>query len=223
MDMTHAVIFDMDGVIIDSEFLWRESERECFAKVGIALSEIDFVDTMGTRIDETVEYRFQQHPWKGIPKEVVTQDIVDTVIKMIKERGHMLPGVGEAFACCRDMDLPIAIASSSSKRVIDVVLHTLGLQEYIDGIFSAQHVAQGKPAPDVYEYAAEGLGVKPENCIAIEDSPHGLSAAVAAGMKTVAVPNPFVKDRNAFAEANVVLDSLEQFDKTLIQKLFGMS
>ncbi|MBQ7529743.1 hexitol phosphatase HxpB [bacterium] len=203
-----ACIFDMDGVLIDSEPFWRQAELEVFSAVGIRLTEEDCIETMGIRIDEIVNMRYRQHPWSGPSCAEVSEKIQDRVIELIKEKGKALPGVYEAIALLKGTGLKIALASSSSYRLIKAILQTLNLEEAFTLLYSAEQERFGKPHPAVFITTAQKLKVEPTNCLVIEDSPNGVIAAKAALMTCIAVPEKAMADDPRFAIADFKLSSL---------------
>lgn len=203
-----AAIFDMDGLLIDSEPLWRKAEVEVFATVGLRLTEEECEETTGLRIDEVVAYRHGQQPWDDPPRHAIVERIVDRLIELVTERGAPLPGVDHAIARCRADGLRLALASSSPRRIIDATLARLGLADAFEVIASAEDDRYGKPHPAVFLRCAEMLGVRPTECLVLEDSLNGVIAAKAARMTCVAVPE---KPDPRFAIADRVLDSLQSF------------
>ncbi len=200
-----AAIFDMDGLLIDSEPLWREAEVEVFATVGLTLTLRECEETTGLRIDEVVAHRHAQRPWTEPAQPVVVAQIVDRVIALVGERGAPLPGVDHAIATCRAAGLRLALASSSPERLIAATLAKLGLTDAFEVIASAEHDRYGKPHPAVFLRCAELLGVPPTECLVLEDSLNGVIAAKAARMTCVAVPE---RPDPRFAIADRVLASL---------------
>ncbi|MES2642999.1 MAG: hexitol phosphatase HxpB [Myxococcota bacterium] len=204
---TQAVIFDMDGVLVDSEPLWHLAEIEAFGAVGVALVTADCLETTGLRIDAVVDYWYARHPWPDRPREGVAADIVGRMVRLLGERAVAMPGAVEAVRFLRGQGLPLAVASSSPRVLIDAVVARLGLADAFTVLRSAEHEAHGKPHPAVYLATAAALGVDPRACVAIEDSGNGIRSAVAAGMFTIAVPDQPVAPE-ALAAASVVLGSL---------------
>ena len=209
--MIKAIIFDMDGLLVDSEPLWQEAEIMIFIPLGVPLSKEMARTTMGLRIDEVVEHWFTRYPWQETTKKVVEDKVVEKVIELIEEKGRMLKGVEEIIKLFATANMPMAIASSSQTRVIDAVLKKISIREYIRVVHSAEEEPYGKPHPGVYITAAKKLGVSPEYCLAFEDSPNGVLSAKAAGMKCIAVPDSSVREDEGFTKADMVLDSLEDF------------
>ncbi len=202
-----AVVFDMDGVLVDSEPLWREVEQEVFGGLGILVTDEDLERTMGVRINEVVALWRSLHPWEEPPPEEVERRIVDGVARAIRERGVVNDGAGEAIAYFRGLGMRLALASSSPFRLIDTVLAVSGLGGQFEVVHSAEEEVLGKPDPAVYLTTARKLGVPPERCLAIEDSPSGVRSARAAGMRCVAVPERPAPD-GEFHGADLVLESL---------------
>ncbi len=216
-----AVIFDMDGLLLDSESFWPQAEREGFARVGVELSDDDLCNTVGMRIDEVVGYWLARRPWDaarhGLPQ--VAESIVARVIELVRERGALLPGVGDALAAVRQRGLKCGLASSSPMRIIEAALDSLQIAEAFEVVHSAEAEPHGKPHPGVYLTTAARLGVEPGACLALEDSVMGMQSALAAGMRCVVVPDPRLRSRPELADATLVLGSLEQFDEAVWAEL----
>lgn len=209
-----ACIFDMDGILLDSEPFWRQAEIEVFGTVGLCLSEQDCLETMGIRIDEVVAFRHRQKPWESPSRREIAERITDRVIELVRERAHPLPGVAEALAFLQDRRVPLALASSSSSRLIEATIETLGLRRAFPIRHSAEGEPYGKPHPAVYLSTARLLGVPPTACLAVEDSLNGVVAARAARMPVVAVPEAAVAGDPRFALADARLESLLDFPET---------
>jgi HAD superfamily hydrolase (TIGR01509 family) len=213
-----AVVFDMDGVLIDSEPIWRAVEREVFASVGIELSDEDLYPTMGVRIADVVDRWYARHPWPDPSREQVAETIVDDVAGAVRERGTLLDGALGAVDHVRSLGLGVALASSSPMPLILAVLSLDGLAERFDVVVSGEDEELGKPDPAVYLSAARRLEVPPERCLAVEDSINGVRAAKAAGMLCVAVP-AVGGDDDIATEADLVLGSIAELDDRVWARL----
>lgn len=211
-----AAIFDMDGLIIDSEPLWRLAERAVFSKVGLELGDEDCRRTTGLRSDEVVGYWFERRPWKGVGQDEVVRDLEETVSDLIARRGRALPGVRRTVDRLRQAGLRLALATSSSRELIDVVLSTLRLEDAFDFTCSAADEERGKPDPAVYLTTVRRLGVPSAEAVAFEDSAAGVQAAHAAGIFVIAVPSAADFSDPQFDIADVKLHSLEDFGLGLI-------
>jgi len=218
--MIEAVIFDMDGLLIDSEPLWVKAEIEVFQKLGVPLTQEMTRQTMGLRVDEVVEHWFKRHPWKNPDHKTTAEEIDAKVVQLIAEEGRSLPGVEHAISLCKSLDLPIAIASSSSQTLINATTTKLGIANDIAVICSAHDEPYGKPHPSVYMTTAQKLGAHPTHCLAIEDSANGVLAAKAARMKCIAVPEPGMESNKLFAIADAILPTLESLNKELINTIY---
>jgi len=183
-----AVLFDMDGVLIDSEPLWKIALVNVFKSLGFELEPMQFAKTVGLRIDQVVEFWRNIYPWENKSNEAVVQDILDEVCRLIREHGKPMPGALQLINELKEQNYPIALGTSSYNQVIDNVLQVLGLESAFDFVRSAQDEPYGKPHPTVYLSCAHALGVEPQNCVVIEDSHNGLLSAKAARMKTILVP-----------------------------------
>ena len=227
-----AVVLDMDGLLIDTEPVWRAAQSAVFAGFGVALSEADLLDSTGQPIEELIPIWRRRAPGDdpgaqltdagltdaGLTDVEVADRIIDRVIAHVKAEGEPMPGVTAAIALFERCGLRFAIASSSPLRLIDAVCDRLGLAR-IEVRCSAMDEARGKPAPDVYLTAARRLGVAAARCLALEDSPNGIAAARSAGMRCVAVPDPLLADDLRYREADLVLESLTGLDEVALRRL----
>jgi HAD superfamily hydrolase (TIGR01509 family) len=209
-----AVVFDMDGVLVDSEPIWRAVERQVFAGVGIEVTEEDLKATMGVRVADVVDRWHRRHPWDRPSRREVTERIVEEVSRAIERNGALNAGAQRAVDHVAGLGLRLALASSSPMPLIRAVLSMGGLADRFDAVLSAEDEARGKPDPAVYRSAARALGVAADRCLAVEDSPNGVRAAKAAGMVVVGVSADPLEDDPA-AGADLVLASLEEFDERI--------
>ena len=210
--MIKAVIFDMDGLLIDSEPLWQEAEILIFKRVNIELTRELCLQTKGLRIDEVVNYWYQKYPWTNLTKKEVEELIIAKVIELIHLKGEPLAGVKSAISFVRQKQVQITLASSSATIIIQAALQKLKLTDVFEQIYSAETELFGKPHPGVYLTTASKLNVLPQECLALEDSLNGVLAAKAAQMKCIAIPEPLQYDNPKFAIADITLKSLEQFN-----------
>ncbi|QMW04511.1 hexitol phosphatase HxpB [Spirosoma foliorum] len=214
--MIHAAIFDMDGLLVDSEPHWRAMEREVFDTVGLHLTDEECKQTTGLPILEVVRYWFARAPWTDQAAQGRTlEDLADAITHGVHERiAHLaepMPGALDTIAFFVSRGIPTAIASASPMSLIEVVIDRIGIRDSLTLWHSATLEARNKPAPDVYWGTARKLGVLPANCVAFEDSGSGLRSAYDAGMQTVAVPGAFEYNDPKFAIADVILPSLTEF------------
>ena len=217
--MISAVIFDMDGVLIDSEPFWQESEIDAFGRAGLALTREMCMQTMGLRVDEVVEYWRRRRTFDDAPNGALEDAIVGGVVERILAKGEAKEGSAHALNFFRARGLRIALASSSAYRLIHAVTERLGLAGEFEVVYSAEEEAYGKPHPGVYLSTARRLGVAPAECAAIEDSFNGVLAAKAARMKCVAVPEPVQRRDPRFCIADAVLDSLADLNEKVWQDI----
>jgi mannitol-1-/sugar-/sorbitol-6-/2-deoxyglucose-6-phosphatase len=215
-----AVIFDLDGLLIDSEPFWQQAEVLIFQQVNLDLTPEMCLQTKGLRIDEVVDYWYQKYPWTNIAKKEVEELIVAKVIELIQLKGEPLPGVDRAISFVVQKQVKIALASSSALPIIHAALKKLNLTNIFTEIYSAESELFGKPHPGVYLTTASKLNVVPQECLALEDSLNGVLAAKAAQMKCIAIPEPLQYHNPQFAIANVKLQSLLQFDEQLWNSFF---
>jgi sugar-phosphatase len=181
-----AVLFDMDGVLVDSEPLWKIAMEEVFNGLGSKLTKTDFQKTVGMRIDQVIAYWKNIEGWKDQIQDIEFQ-IIDRMIQLINENGQPLPGVEDTVVHLNKIKT-VGLASSSPKKLIDSVLLKTQLHSYFHGVFSAETEPFGKPHPAVYLTAASTLGVQPNRCLVIEDSLNGIISAKAANMTVICIP-----------------------------------
>ncbi len=207
-----AAIFDMDGLLIDSEPLWQDAELTCFLPLGVPVTRELCKETAGRRIDEVVRLWQERFGWDGPDADEMVRRVLDEVTRLIVERSEALPGVHDTMRALQDQGIPMAIASSSPPALIEAVVAKLDLAPYLQLTHSGIHEQYGKPDPAVFLTTARKLEVAPERCLVFEDAPAGVTAAVRAGMQVVAVPSVFDPKDPAFAQADQVLGSLREFE-----------
>ncbi len=209
----------MDGLLIDSEPLWQTAVRDAMATVGVDISSEPQHKFQGWRLSETVEHFYDLQAWKGASQADVMALIIDDVNELIRQKGSLKPGVHEALEICKNAELNVAIASGSPVDVVNTVVDSFKLGGLFDHVYSADHEPYGKPHPGVFITTAGLLKVLPRECLVFEDAPSGVLAAKAAKMKCIAVPIPSVKDHPFIQTADIVLNSLEEFNVALLAKI----
>jgi HAD superfamily hydrolase (TIGR01509 family) len=210
-----AVVFDLDGVVVDSEQVWDDVREGLARRRGGRWSEQSQADMMGMSSTEWSRY---MHEVVGLPEPAaaISREVVRLMLARYSEQ---LPLIDGAVAAVKRLaaSRPLGVASSSNRELIDRVLEVSGLAPYFKVTVSSEEVERGKPAPDVYLEAARRLGVEPSRSVAIEDSANGIRSAHAAGMHVVAIPNrAFPPPNDALALADVVLESIERLDADVI-------
>jgi len=206
-----AAIFDMDGLLIDSEPLWEQAELDIFATLDVDLSRrSELPDTVGLRIDQVVRMWYETLPWSGPTQDEIAQRIITRVINLIDETRPLLPGVEAALKLCQAEGLKIGLASASPLFMQEHVLEMFGLRHYFEVLASAEGLPYSKPHPQVYLDAAARLGVDPLNCVTLEDSVNGMIATKAARMRSITVPAPVHASDARWALADVKLASLTE-------------
>ncbi|MBL5919917.1 hexitol phosphatase HxpB [Lelliottia amnigena] len=204
-----AAIFDMDGLLIDSEPLWDRAELDVMASIGVDISRrAELPDTLGLRIDMVVELWFAHQPWSGPSREEVTARVIDRAISLVEEKRPLLPGARDAIALCKSQGLKVGLASASPLHMLEKVLEMFDLRDNFDALASAEKLPYSKPHPQVYMDCAAKLGVDPLACVALEDSVNGMIASKAARMRSIVVPAEEGQHDPRFALANVKLTSL---------------
>ena len=213
-----AVVFDLDGVLLDSEAAWVRVKKEFTEETGGHWKEEAQWDMLGM---SSIEWSRYMHDELGVPlaPEQISSAVADRLAQQYREQLPLLPGAVDAVRSLA-RHWPLGLATSSNRNVIDLVLEKAGLADAFAATVSSEEVERGKPAPDVYLEAARRLRVEPAECVAIEDSTNGIRSAHAAEMAVIAVPNrDFPPEPEALALAAVVLDSLEQLTPERVRAL----
>lgn len=210
-----AVIFDMDGVLIDSEPLWQLAELDVFHALGLPLILEDTHLTTGLRVDQLVEYWYARKPWNNYDNQATARAIADGVVGRIQAEGQPMPYVLEALQACKVAGMKVGLATSSPMNIVNAVLDKLGIRAMFDAIESAEQLQYGKPHPEVYLNCANSLGVAPQHCIAVEDSFNGLIAARAANMQTLVIPAADQAGQARWAAAHHQFSSLAELKSLL--------
>jgi HAD superfamily hydrolase (TIGR01509 family) len=211
-----AVVFDLDGLLIETEEIWDEVREELARERGGRWSESAQRDMMGMSSTEWSRY-MRDVVGLAEPPERINELVVERMAERYRSELPLLPGAVEAVERIAAR-WPLGVASSSNRRLIDLVLELSGLTRHFKATVSSEEVARGKPAPDVYLEAARRLGVDPRRAAAVEDSDAGIRSAAAAGMRVVAIPNrSFPPSEEALAAADVVLASLEELTPAALE------
>lgn len=208
-----TVIFDMDGLLIDSEPLWKEASQEIFAQYEINLTDEQYAITTGLRTREFTEWWLARHQVPASEFPVAEELILASVMDKVSKRGLVMPGVDHILNFFKEMNFKIGIASSSSEELIHLVVEKLGIGSYLQNISSAGNLLHGKPHPQVYLNCALALDSKPTDCICFEDSFNGMIAVKAARMHCVVVPGHEHYKEQRWGAADLKLSSLQNFNK----------
>jgi sugar-phosphatase len=215
-----AAIFDMDGLLVDSEPSWRQAEREMFGAVGVEITDDMARVTAPLTTREVTEHWFRHSPWRGASLDEVEASVVRRVGELIRSSPRELPGVRSALAVCAKSGWRVALASNSPMVLCRLVLAELGIESSFDAVVSADDVERGKPDPAIYRRAARLLGVAEQECLVFEDSPGGVRAARAAGMTVVAIA-PASQAFATDALPHLTLASLEGFARDHAESLWA--
>ena len=215
----NTVIFDMDGLLIDSEPLWGEAAHEIFGRYNFQLTKAQYATTTGMRTKEFVEWWFNYYKIDARHNEEAENAILQNVVEKVAAKGKALPGVEHIFNFFIQRNFKIGLATSSGKPLIDVVVDKLGIRNFLQSIESAADLPYGKPHPQVYLNCEVALNSHPTQCICFEDSFNGLIAAKAARMKCVVVPAPHDSKNEKFNAADLKISSLINFNSLLMQTL----
>lgn len=207
----NTVIFDMDGLLVDSEPLWEKATDEVFKRYGVSLSNEQYVTTTGLRTREFVQWWFRHFNIGDEELARAEKSIIDIVIDKVEQQGKMMPGVHYIINFFHEKNFKIGLASSSPQKLIDLVIKMTGIGPYVNATASAENLSFGKPHPQVYLNCAEALGSNPYECICFEDSFNGMIAAKAAKMKVVMVPHHSQTKDERFGAADLKLSSLQNF------------
>lgn len=215
----NTVIFDMDGLLIDSEPLWYLAAKDVFENYAVKFSLQQYAAVIGLRTKEFTELWFRNFnlPLEKVPEAEIA--ITERVVTLIKEKGKPMPGVEHILNFFIDRKFKIGLATSSGLRVVNAVLDVLGIRNYLQAITSAENLPFGKPHPQVYLDCAHALKSNPLECICFEDSFNGMIAVKAARMKCVIVPSALDYQQTRWTAAELKISSLNNFNGLLLHSL----
>ncbi|MCY4466023.1 MAG: HAD family phosphatase [Chloroflexi bacterium] len=214
-----AIIFDMDGLLVDSEPVWHEVEVELIEACGYRYADEVRDMGIGMRVDEFAAILQAHYPKLGDSPAAIEGAITERMLQLPAKRIQARPGAEAILRYAADNNIPRAIASSSSQVIIEHFLRLQGWEEWIPQRYSAEFVPRGKPAPDIYLHAASQLGMRPDRCLALEDSRAGTIAAIKAGMTCFTVPDLSHSTLDDFAQLNPhVFRSLDEVLSEVIDK-----
>jgi sugar-phosphatase len=217
--MLNTVIFDMDGLLIDSEPLWEEAGRETLSRFNIKLSPEQYHSSTGLGTGAWIEHWFTHFKVSMDHAPVAAESIVSSAIQKIAAKANPMPGVQQVLNFFKQRNFKIGLASSSPMELIEVVVNKLQIDDYLMARTSGEHLPYSKPHPQVFLNCAELLRAAPTDCICFEDSFNGMIAAKAARMKCVVVPAASHQQHPKWAAADLKLSSLQNFNGLLLESL----
>lgn len=209
-----AVIFDMDGLLVNSEPLWQQAEIKVFNKIGIKLSTDECKQFQGVRIEDVVTILTKKYNYNLKTDTEIVQEIVQDMLFLL-ETVDVLPGVFECIDYYFEQKTPMAIASSSKMVMINKVVNRMKIKNKISVLNSAEFETAGKPEPDIFLSTAKILKIEPKNCLVFEDSIFGVQAAIRAGMKVIAIPYPEFFNDPGFENADLKIKTMNNWLKII--------
>lgn len=215
----NTVIFDIDGLLINSEPLWNQAAAEIFAGYGVHLTPEAYATTTGLRTKEFVAWWLSRYGQDPAIFPQVEKEIVELVLQKINDEAETLPGVNYIFDFFHRKGFHIGLATSSPPELIEIAKKITGIEPYVMAAASAEALPYGKPHPQVYLDCAASLGVRPIQCLCFEDSFNGMIAAKAARMKCVVVPHADERGQSKWGAADLQINSLEHFTDSHLQQL----
>lgn len=218
--MIKAAIFDMDGLIIDSEPLWEATYVKRLVALGVPREEITKTENKGTGAREFFEHWYITYPWGKDPSpEALAHESVTKVEQLIRQNGRALPGVINTIKLLRSRNITLAIASSSPLHLIEVAVDQLQIREYFDYFHTGATEDFAKPHPAIFIHTANEMNISYPQCLVFEDSLNGVIAAKAARMVCIAVPDAIHRSDPRYCIADKILDSLEEFNLQFLSTL----
>ncbi|MTI98832.1 MAG: HAD-IA family hydrolase [Marinobacter adhaerens] len=210
-----AVIFDMDGTLIETSTMWKAAEMEVFSSLGVEVSETLSQLTESMTTTRVTEFWFAQFPWEGPSLAEVESSVIRRVKELVLEEGEAIDGVVESLSFFTERGLKLALASNAPMDVISAVLTKLNIGSYFDEVVSADHVISGKPDPHIFEFTSRKLGLDPDECLVVEDSLSGVLGAKRAGMQVLAIASNMRISLNAdyhVEKMRDVVDTISSFE-----------
>jgi sugar-phosphatase len=217
LNKIEAAIYDMDGLLVNSEPIWQEAEKEVFKTVGIILSTEDCLKTTGMPTKAVFDYWYNLSPWTGKTKEELEKMLFEKVFEMVKQTATAMPGVVDTLEFFKNNGIKIGLASASPLELIEIVLDKLEIKGFFDFFHSAMLEKNNKPHPDVYLTVAKTLDCDIKNCLILEDSINGVKGAKASGATVVAVPEDHFYDFKEYEIADFKIKSLLDL-KNILEK-----
>ncbi|MGR3809951.1 hexitol phosphatase HxpB [Jiulongibacter sp. NS-SX5] len=214
-DKIKAVIFDMDGLLVNSEPCWHDAEKIVFGRVGLELTTENCLETTGKPVKDVIQYWFEKRPWVNPEFDQMEADLFAEATKAIKGTAELMPGFLNAIWLAEQKGWKIGLASASPIPMIEMVLAKFELTHRFHFYHSAELEEFNKPHPAVYLSVAKRLQVPIENCLILEDSGGGVKGAVASRAQVIAVPSPHEYDEPKFKIANLRLRSLEDLERVV--------
>jgi HAD superfamily hydrolase (TIGR01509 family) len=215
----HTAIFDMDGLLMDSEPLWHEAAVEAMQGLGVTIDAEEYAGTVGLRTKEFLEHWFRVHDIDMIHADDMEAEITRLVIGKVKTRGTLMAGAAKAVRMLHDEGLRIGLATSSPLSLVDAFFEKSGLQSLFHAVASAEHLEYGKPHPQVYLDCIRSLGASPASCVCFEDSFNGMLAAKSARTRCIVVPARDVWHKGCWEASDLKLASLEDLTMEKLRSL----
>jgi len=218
--MFKSIIFDMDGVIIDSEPIHFKVEKKLFKNLGLVISDEEHHSFVGTVSRETWLYIKDKYKLNQSIEELVEMERVSYMDCLLSQENiKPIPGVAELIEELRRNNVKLVVASSASIKNIETVLKMFNLERFFETKISGDEVNNGKPAPDIFLYAVKIIGAEPEECIVIEDSKNGVEAAKSAGMKCIGFENPN-SGKQDLSSADIVINSFSEINYQKLRQIY---
>lgn len=208
--MIKAAIYDMDGLIIDSEPYWRKAMMAVFAQHQLYITEADCAQTTGMRFDNVVAHWFKENHWDKDQKQIIINEVIEQVAYYITHFATPKPGFYESLDFFKSKNILLSIASSSALKLIEATIAKLNIKNEMTVYVSAEHLSHGKPHPEVFLHCAAKLHQHPKNCLVLEDSLYGVIAAKAAQMTCIAIPEKENLYNPKFTIADYLFSSLAE-------------
>tara|TARA_R110002050_G_scaffold9680_14_gene34224 strand:- start:2539 stop:3264 length:726 start_codon:yes stop_codon:yes gene_type:complete len=219
INMMQAVIFDMDGTLINSEPMWKEAEKQVFSSVGVEVTKALSSKTASMTTREVTQFWYDLFPWSGKSLEQVESEVVDHVAKLISIKGTPMEGVKDVLDFFHEKKFKIGLSTNAPSRLIPIVLEKLDIAHYFHAISSSEDEINGKPDPAVYLSTAKKLKVEPSKCIAFEDSISGVISAIKANMITIVVPPALEFSDKKYEMSYIKLRRLSEFSDLHLDKI----
>jgi len=216
-----AAIFDFDGLLVDTNALWKAAEHEAFSAVGVRVSDDDQAITAAMTTREVARYWYSRQPWKDRSLSQLEADVIERVSLGLTSTSQTMRGVPKTLQLCQALNIRLAVATNAPRQICVTALQHLGIAKHFEVIRTADDVSEGKPSPAVYNACIDALGISPDDAVVLEDSPPGARAAKRAGLFVIGIPSDAALEQEMASLCDRCLSSLNEITPDCFESISG--